>query len=155
MRPLSLFAYCIIWLAASTAEARPSGILIDDSATLPHDAALAMRWQQPTPRGPNGTRMTGVLSLRVKLNVGPWLRHSGKIYLVLPAQQPGGVTATWTTQGRLLPGQVLSGGRTLVYAGPITAPFLEDTVLLTLVVDGRRLQQLTYHLDFHFEMDED
>src|SRR5215470_12101456 len=113
MRPLSLLAYCIIWLAASAAEARPSGILIDDSATLPHDAALAMRWQQPTPRGPNGTRMTGVLSLRVKLNVGPWLRRSGKVYLVLPAQQPGGVTATWTTQGRLLPGQVLSGGRTL------------------------------------------
>jgi hypothetical protein len=155
MRPLSLLAYCIIWLAGSAAQARSTGVLIDDSATLPHDAALAMRWQQHTPRGPNSTRMTGTLALRARLNVAAWLHHSGKIYLVLPAQQPGGVSASWTTQGRLLPGRVVGGGRTLVYAGPITTPFLEDTVLLTIAVDGRRLQLQSYHLDFHFEMDED
>jgi hypothetical protein len=64
------------------------------------------------------------------------------------------MTVTWITQGRLLPGRVVSGGRTLVYAGPITTPFIEDMVQLTISVDGRRLQQL-YHINFRFEMDED
>ena len=78
----------------------------------------------------------------------------GHIYMVLPAQQPGAITATWTTNGRLLPGQVSTGGRALVYAGPITAPFIEDMVHLTVIVDGRRMVQ-SYPVNFRFEMEED
>ena len=98
--------------------------------------------------------MIGTLQLRVRLNVTPWLRRIGRIYLVLPAQQPGAMTAAWTTQGRLLPGQLAAGYRTLVYAGPITTPFIEDVVQLTITVDGRRMLQ-TYPVNFRFEMDED
>ena len=47
-----------------------------------------------------------------------------------------------------------AGGRTLVYAGPITAPFMEDVVQLTVTVDGRRMLQ-SYEVNFRFEMDED
>jgi hypothetical protein len=64
------------------------------------------------------------------------------------------MSASWTTQGRLLPGRVTSGGRTLVYAGPITTPFMEDMVQLTITVDGRRMSQ-TYPVNFRFEIDED
>jgi hypothetical protein len=64
------------------------------------------------------------------------------------------MTVAWTTQGRLLAGQVATGGRTLVYAGPITAPFMEDVVQLTVTVDGRRMLQ-SYEVNFRFEMDED
>ncbi len=153
MRPLPRLAFCIIWLAAAPAFAKTT--LIDDSGTLPYNAALALRWQQLQPRaGQVNNQMTGTLQLRVRLNVSSWLRHTGHIYLVLPAQQPGAMVASWTTQGRLLPGQVAAGGRTLVYAGPITAPFLEDVVQLTVTVDGRRMLQ-SYQVNFRFEMDED
>ena len=150
MRP-PLLPFCIIWLAASAANA---GTVIDDSGTLPYNAQLAMRWQQLEPRHGTNTLMVGTLQLRVRLNVAPWLRHTGHIYLVLPAQQPGGITAAWTTQGRLLPGKLAAGSRALVYSGPITAPFIEDMVQLTITVDGRRMLQ-SYPVNFRFEMDED
>ncbi len=152
MRPLLLSAFCIIWLAAVPAHARTT--VIDDSATLPYNAALALHWQQLEPRGRAKNLMVGTLELRVRLNVSPWLKRTGRIYLVLPAQQPGAMTASWTTHGRLLAGQLASGSRTLVYAGPITTPFIEDVVQLTLTVDGRRMDQ-AYSVNFHFEMDED
>lgn len=146
-------AFCIILLAAAgTAAARTT--IIDDSATLPHDATLALRWQQLAPHGSVNNQMVGTLALRVKLNLTPWLHRTGRIYLVLPAQQPGALSASWTTQGRLLPGHLATGERVLVYAGPITTPFLEDMVQLSLSVDGRRLTQ-GYQINFHFEMDEE
>jgi hypothetical protein len=148
-----LLPFFIIWLAAFPALAAKTSV-IDDSGTLPNNAALNMRWQQPSPRGPDANTMVGTLSLRVKLNVAPWHKRNGRIYLALPAQAPGPMAVSWTTQGRLLPGRVVSGGRTLVYAGPISTPFIEDMVELTISVDGRRLQQL-YHINFRFEMDED
>ena len=46
-----------------------------------------------------------------------------------------------------------AGSRTLVYAGPVTTPFIEDVLQLTLNVDGRRMRQL-YHVNFQFQMDE-
>ncbi|HWX70020.1 MAG TPA: hypothetical protein VNY25_09990 [Steroidobacteraceae bacterium] len=152
MRPFLLIAFCIIWLAAVPAQARTT--VIDDSATLPYNAALALHWQQLEPRGHVNHLMVGTLQLRVRLNVAPWLRRTGRIYLVLPAQQPGGMTASWSTHGRLLPGRLTAGSRTLVYAGLITTPFIEDVVQLTLTVDGRRMAQ-TYPVNFRFEMDED
>lgn len=151
VRPLLLFAYCIIWLAG-TATART--VAIDDSGTLPYNAAVAMHWRTATPRGGAATELIGTAQLRVRLNVAPWLRHTGHIYLVLPAQQPSAIHAAWTTQGRLLPGQVAAGSRVLVYSGPITTAFIEDVVQLTIVVDGRRMSQ-GYQVNFRFEMDED
>ncbi len=149
MRVLAASAFCIIWLAA--AQARTT--VIDDSGTLPYNAALAMHWQQLAPRGPASNVLVGTVQLRVRLNVSPWLRHTGRIYLVLPAQQPSGMRASWTTQGRLLPAQLTSGSRAIVYSGPITTPFIEDVVQLTITVDARHMQQ-GYSVNFRFEMDE-
>ena len=152
MRPLPLLAYCIICLASASASART--VAIDDSGTLPYNATLAMRWREISPRTRASTEMVGALDLRVRLNVSPWLKHRGHIYMVLPAQAPGAITANWTTNGRLLPGQVSTGGRALIYAGPITTAFIEDMVHLTVTVDGRRMVQ-SYPVSFRFEMDED
>jgi len=127
---------------------------IDDSATLPYSAPLTVQWEQTSPRPPLNNMMTGTLTLRVKLNVAPWLRRTGRIYLTLPAQQPGPLYVRWVTQGHLLPGQLASGSRALVYSGPITTPFIEDTLQLTLRVDGTKLQQQLYHVNFNFEMDQ-
>jgi hypothetical protein len=90
----------------------------------------------------------------VRINVLPWLRRTGRIYLALPAQQPGPIELAWTTQGRLMPGQIQSGSRVLVYAGPITSAFMEDTLTFQFTVNGalmRRAVPVTYH----FEIDED
>ncbi len=50
--------------------------------------------------------MEGATQVRVRLNLKPWVGHTGRIYLVLPAQLPGNIEAAWTTTGRLLPGRV-------------------------------------------------
>jgi hypothetical protein len=157
VRPLLLLAYCIIWLASVSLSAHPASahpVIIDDSGTLPYHANLAMRWREISPRSPTSMEMVGALDLRVRLNVSPWLRHRGHIYMVLPAQSPGAIRATWTTNGRLLPGQLSAGARALVYSGPITTAFIEDMVHLTVTVDGRRMVQ-SYPVSFRFEMDED
>jgi hypothetical protein len=139
-------------IAAVSAAAKTTRI--DDSATLPYEAPLAVHWVQVSPRPPVSNLMTGTLTLHVRLNVAPWLKRTGRIYLTLPAQQPGPMSVSWVTQGRLLPGRLTSGSRTLVYSGPITSPFIEDVLQLTLSVDGTRLQQQLYHVNFNFEMDE-
>ena len=126
---------------------------IDDSGTLPQAAPLVLHWQQLSPRPPVDNRMSGTLSVHVRLNVAAHLARTGRIYLVLPEQEPGGLQVSWTTHGQLLPGQVVSGSRALAYAGPIRTPFIEDELELTLQVDGSRMRQL-YHVNFRFEMDE-
>jgi hypothetical protein len=151
LRVRSLVSVGLLLLTASAALARTSAI--DDSATLPYDAPMVLNWQQPAPRRPVNNTMTGTLTLHVKLNVAPWMKRSGRIYLVLPAQQPGAMSASWVTQGRLLPGRIVSGSRTLVYSGPISSPFIEDVLQLTLQVDGTSLRQ-AYRVNFSFEMDE-
>jgi hypothetical protein len=151
MRPFPLLLLMTL-VVVIPADARTT--VVDDSGTLPYNAPLLLHWQQLSPRRPVNNRMTGALTLRVKLNVAPWLRRPGRIYLVLPAQQPGAMNASWSTQGRLLAGRVSSGTRSLVYSGLITTPFIEDVLQLTLEVDGTQMRQL-YHVNFRFEMDED
>jgi hypothetical protein len=97
--------------------------------------------------------MIGTTTVRVRINVAPWLRRAARIYLSLPAQEPGPIRLSWSTQGRFLPGQVQSGNRVLVYAGPITTPFMEDTLTLQFVVSGTLLRRAV-PVAYHFEMDE-
>jgi hypothetical protein len=144
-------AFGIIWAAA----ARAKSITIDDSGSAAIEPSVLMRWKTAVPtRTAAGKLMVGTTTIRVRINVMPWLKHSGRIYLALPAQQPGPISLSWTTQGRILPGQLVSGNRVLVYAGRITTPFMEDTLTFQFSVDGalmRRAVPVTYH----FEMDEE
>lgn len=149
----SLLAAQLLW--ANAAVAVGGTHMVDDSGSLPYDAPLKLTWRSPAPRhGVPDNSLIGSTLLRVRLNVSPWLQHNGRIYLVLPVQPPGDLLATWTTQGHLLPGSLRPGGRTLVYSGRLTTPFIEDQLQLSLAVDAARLQQAT-RLNFHFEIDED
>lgn len=154
-RPIRQLPALALWLLAVLAPPCPAAktTVLEDGA-LPSDAPLVLRWQQLSPRGPVNNTMTGTTSIRVRLNVVAWLHRAGRIYLLLPAQQPASLTATWTTQGRLLSGRITAGTRTLVYAGPVTTPFIEDLLQLTLNVDARQMRQL-YHVNFQFQMDEE
>jgi hypothetical protein len=153
-RAAAFFLACalsIIWPAPAPAKTTT----IDDSGTQAIEPAVSLRWKSATPsRSGTDNLMVGTTTIRVRINVTPWLRRSGRIYLNLPAQQPGPVDATWTTQGRLQPGQLHSGNRMLVYSGPITAPFMEDVLTFQFSVDGTLIRR-TFPLTFHFEMDEE
>jgi hypothetical protein len=143
-------------LLLTSAAGAASTQVVDDSGSLPYDAPLTLTWRSITPHhGAPDNMLVGSAPLRVRLNVSPWLRHSGRIYLVLPVQVPGDLLASWTTQGHLLPGSLRPGGRTLVWSGRLTTPFIEDQLQLSVAVDKARLQQLITKLNFHFEIDED
>lgn len=144
----------LAFAAATAASGSGAATLpIDDTGTVTVQPTMNLRWQELSPRQRNGALMEGATQVRVRLNVKPWVGRTGKIYMVLPAQLPGDITAAWTTTGRLLPGRVQSGSRTLVYSGTINSAVLEDTLMLSLTVDGRRMLQ-TYNLLFRFEIDE-
>ena len=141
----------IIWSCPTGAKTTT----IDDSGTQALEPSVSLRWKTASPSrtAPDNT-MVGTTTIRVRINVTPWLRRSGKIYLNLPAQQPGPLTASWITQGRFMPGQVHSGNRVLVYAGPISAPFMEDVLKFQFSVDGALIRRAV-PVTFRFEMDED
>jgi hypothetical protein len=141
----------IIW--PSPAISKP--IVIDDSGTQALEPSVSMHWKSATPsRGAANNLMIGTTTIRVHLNVMPWLKHSGHIYLSLPAQAPGAISASWVAQGRFMSGQVHSGNRVLIYAGPISTAFLEDVLQFQFSVDGS-LMQRHVPVNFHFEFDED
>lgn len=144
-------ALSIIWVPA----ARAKTTVIDDSGTQAFEPSVSLHWKTAAPsRSGADNLMVGAATIRVRINVAPWLRRTGRIYLDLPAQQPGPMTVSWSTQGRFLPGQVRSGNRVLVYAGPIATPFMEDVLTFQFSVDGALIRR-TFPLSFHFEMDED
>jgi hypothetical protein len=141
----------IIWAQAALAKTT----IIDDSGTQSLEPSVSMHWKAATPsRSAPDTMMVGTTTIRVRINVMPWLHRSGRIYLSLPAQQPGPITASWVTQGRFSPGQLHSGNRVLVYSGPISTPFMEDVLKFQFNVDGTLIRRAV-PVSFHFEMDED
>ena len=139
----------IIWQAAACAKT----ITLDDSGTQALEPGVAMRWQSAIPPRGGADLLVGSTTIRVRINVMPWLKRTVRIYLALPAQLPGPLGASWTTQGRLLPGQLRSGNRVLVYAGPVTGGFIEDTLTVQFNVNAALISR-PCPVSFHFEMDE-
>ncbi len=140
----------IIWAGA----ARSKTITLDDSGTTALEPSVSLHWKSSTPpRSGADNLMVGTTTIRVRINVTPWLRRTARIYLALPAQPPGPIGASWVAQGRFLSGQVRSGNRMLIYSGPISSPFLEDVLQLQFTMDGTRIRR-TFPVTFHFEMDE-
>lgn len=127
---------------------------VDDSTSIPNETNVTMRWKSANPNRLTGNAVEAAILITMRLNVAPWLNKTGKIYMALPQQPIGMVNVEWTTQGRLLPGKLISGERTLVYAGPIRSSTLEDTFAIRVETDGRRLAS-PQRLLFHFEIDVD
>lgn len=125
---------------------------VDDSATLPHRSSAVMRWRSAAPNPIDGNIVDGTTVVTLVLNTAPFLHRVGRIYMLLPEPPIGPVSVDWTTQGRLLPGSLMSGQRTLIYAGPITTRILSDTMAVSVHADGSRLNS-DQDLDFHFEID--
>lgn len=136
--------------AATTASAP---MRVDDTGTVVLNPYLEMKWL-PKP-GNSGSRIVEAATrVSVQLNTTPFLGRSGRIYMVLPRGTGPTVRATWTSGGKLLPGQVLSGERALVYRGAVRGPLLTDLLDLHLQVDSTRLIQ-PQALAFGFEIEVD
>lgn len=135
--------------AASAATFR-----VDEAGTFPQETSAQMRWRQVAPSRGGDNAIEGTTTVNVRLHVARWQNRSGRVFLVLPEQPETQMKVSWTTQGRLMPGQLTSGQRTLVYAGPITMPMIEDQLVLKLETDGTRLNSAR-QLQFHFEIDVD
>ena len=146
------FALLAALLVATWGEA--ATFRVDDSLTLPNETSTPMKWRSLAPNRAVGHAVEGSSVLTIRLNVAPWLNKTGRIYMGLPEQPIGQVSAEWSTQGKLLAGQLASGSRTLVYAGPIRTSLIEDTIVLRLQADGRRLAA-PQRLQFYFEIDVD
>lgn len=127
---------------------------VDDSASIPFESSATLRWRFAAPVRSGDNTIEGATTVQVRLNLAPWVKRSGRLYLVLPAQSAADVTARWSTQGRLLPGKLATGQRALVYSGPINEPLLVETLVLQIEADGARLSG-SHRLDFHFEIDVD
>jgi hypothetical protein len=125
---------------------------VDDSASQVLGNNVRMKWDSVVPQAGRRSTVSGEITVLVRLDVTQWQGRQGRIYMTLPAQPAGQVTATWTTQGRLLPGVLRAGERTLVYTGPIQAGLVEDTLRLLIQADGRKLVR-PEQLIFSFEID--
>ncbi len=143
----------LLWFAAHL-PAGAATYRVDDSATIPQESSAILRWRQLAPSRSGDNTVEGGTTVQVRLNLAPWQRRNGRLYLVLPEQPPGRVAVRWTTQGRLLPGQLVTGQRALVFAGPITSPLIDETLVLRIETDGTRLSS-SHRLNFHFEIDVD
>lgn len=150
---LALTALAALALGSPSADAA-STYRIDDSASLPNETSLAMRWRNASTHGTVGDTVEGVTRVTLRLNVAPWQNRNARIYMVLPPQPIGSVNVEWTTQGRLLAGRLGAGERTLVYVGVVRSPLIEDTFTVRVETDGRRLAN-PQRMQFHFEIDVD
>lgn len=129
-------------------------VRIDDSASLPGESTALLRWRQFAPAQDTQSVLEGAVAVALRLSMAPVLNRSGRLYLVLPEQGTAPVRVRWTTQGRLLPGEISPGQRVIVFQGPIVAALLEDTLLLDIEADGNHLPGMQ-RLEFHFEFEAD
>jgi len=126
---------------------------VDDSASVVLDPYLEMQWQ-PVGRSAPSNIVSASTRVSVRLNLAPWVGKAGRIYMTLPRTSGPTIRASWTTGGGLLPGTLISGDRTLVYAGPINAERMTDLIDITLEADGTRLDE-PEALSFGFEIEVD
>ncbi|HEX7803042.1 MAG TPA: hypothetical protein VF471_09825 [Pseudoxanthomonas sp.] len=139
-------------LAACIAPAVAQTYRVDDSASQILGGTLRLKPQPTAARGRLATNVAGEIAVAVRLDVSPWKGRQARIYLTVPMRPAAAVSTRWTTQGRLLPGELRSGERTLVYAGPIQTDAIEDTLRLEIQADGSKLRR-DEQLAFAFEID--
>lgn len=149
------FVWTVIFLAwlGACQVATAATFRVDDSQTQVLESTLPMRWQAFSPAASNHF-IEGSTRVQVRLNLAPWQGKVGKIYMALPAQSIGAVQVSWRGQGKLLDGALLSGQRSLVYAGPINTALLDDVLTVHLRADGKLVRSL-HRLEFHFDIDLD
>lgn len=139
-------------LIATCAWANPHRL--DDSLSHTVPPNVQMQWLPMKSGQAFAGGMEASLRVNIRIDTRDWIGRTGRIYMVLPRDQASSIEAVWTTQGRLQAGRLVSGERTLVYAGQIPGATLEDQMLVRLRSNADWTSN-TRRLNFHFELDVD
>ena len=142
-------ASLVAWAAAAPAA---TAYRVDDTGTYLSQPTTPMRWRQLAPGRAGDNTVEGRATVALRLNLSPWLNRSARLYIGLAPTEGEQMIATWRTQGRLLPGTVRGGGRTLVFEGLVREPFLQESIVLDLTADGRSVER-AQSLQFFFEIE--
>lgn len=137
---------------ACIGQVQAATIRVDDSGTVVNEVILPMRWKQLIPGRGADHSVEGSLKVAVRLDLTRWLNQPVRLYMALAPSTSDAVYARWTTQGRLLPGDIRTGNRTLIFNDVVRAVSLEETIMLVLKTDGRTLVT-PQELKFYFEID--
>jgi len=140
--------------ALATAAARAETHRLDDSLTHTVPPNVQMQWRPMQAAADGSGAVEAWVQVNVRLDTRAFAQRSGRVYLVLERDQSSPVEAVWSSQGRLQAGRVVSGDRTLVFAGAIPGATLEDQLSMRLraQTDWQSDQR---RLNFHFEFDAD
>jgi hypothetical protein len=125
---------------------------VSDALSQVRDTQLPLKWRVLSPsRGDH--QVEGVTQVHIKLDTRAWVGQVGRIYMALPAQPGGTISAQWSAQNATLQnGRITSGQRGLVWSGVVPSPLLEDIMTVTIQTDGRLLSA-NQLLRFYFEID--
>jgi hypothetical protein len=137
---------------ATAAPAAAATYRVDDTGTYLSQPTTPMRWRQLVPGRAGDHTVEGRVNVALRLNLSPWLNRQARLYMGLAPTEGEQMVATWRTQGRLLPGTVRGGGRTLVFEGVVRESFLQESIVLDLMADGRTVER-AQSLQFFFEIE--
>jgi hypothetical protein len=140
-------------LLAATFAVHAATVRLDDSGSVALQPSVQMQWRSASPKGANRPETQAQVQVQVRINTQAHAGRRGRVYMVLPMDAAGpAIQAEWQTQGRLLPGRLQSGERTLVFTGTLPGPLLEDLITVRLRSEGDWPAN-TRRLNFHFELD--
>ena len=139
-------------LVLATGTAHAATVRLDDSGSTALQPSVQMQWRSATPKSPNRPETEARVQVQIRINTVTHAGQRGRIYMVLPLDSGPSIEAEWQTQGRLLPGRLRSGERTLVFAGTVPGPSLEDLITIRVRSDSD-WPASSRRLNFHFELD--
>ena len=148
----SFIAVLASGLLVGTAWANPHRL--DDSLSHTVPPNVQMQWLPLKSGQQYAGGMEAWVRVNIRIDTRNWMGRSGRIYMVLPRDEASSIEAVWTTQGRLQPGRLVSGERTLVFAGTIPGATLEDQMQVRLRSNADWSSN-SRRLNFHFELDAD
>lgn len=142
------------WVVLAAGMAHAETHRLDDSLTHTVPPNVQMQWRPLQAAADGSGAVEAWVRVNVRLDTRAFVQRSGRVYLVLERDQASPVEAVWTSQGRLQAGRVVSGERTLVFAGALPGATLEDQLNMRLraQTDWQSDQR---RLNFHFEFDAD
>ena len=138
------------WLAVGGCLA--GTVRLDDSGSYALQPAAQMQWRSALPSRQTGPDTEAQVRVQIRIDTRAHIGQTGRIYMVLPLDPGPQLLVEWQTQGQLLPGKILSGQRTLVYAGLLTGPSLDDQFVVRFRSQSDWLAN-SRQLNFHFELD--
>ena len=150
MMPARIAIAVIASLAGIAAHA--ATVRLDDSGSYALQPTAQMQWRSALPKAGTGPQTESTVRVQIRIDTRAYIGRTGRIYMVLPLDPGPQLSASWQTQGRLLPGQLVSGQRTLVFTGPISGGSLEDQLVMRFQSQAD-WPTSSRRLSFHFELD--